>query len=113
MTGDQLMDVLEQSFTLERGVLQVSGLTLRYDLSKPVGGRVVEVEIGGQPLDPNATYSVSTFDFLASGADLYGGFVAAEVVVDDGPEFAELLERHFALGEAVGPQPRGRLIPVD
>ncbi len=42
MTGDQLRDVLEQSFSLERGVLQVSGLTVWYDLSKPVGERVVD-----------------------------------------------------------------------
>ena len=113
MTGNQLREILEQSFTLERGVLQVSGLTVWYDLSRPVGDRVVKVEVGGLPLDPSATYSVTTFDFLASGADLYSGFITARVVVDDGPEFADLLVERFASGEAISPPLGGRLIPVD
>ncbi len=111
MTAEQLKEVLEQSFSLERGVLQVSGLRVRYDLDKPVGKRVLGVEIDGRPLDREASYSVTTFDFLASGADLYSGFVGAKVVVDDGPEFSDLLVQRFTAGEAVAPPPRGRLIP--
>ncbi len=30
---------------------------------------------------PNASYTVTTFDFLASGADLYSGFLDAEVII--------------------------------
>ena len=112
MTGDQLREVLEQSFSLDRGVLQVSGLTARYDLTRPVGERVVAVEVGGRPVDWASSYSVTTLDFLASGADLYGGFTRAKVVVDDGPELAELLEERFGVDEAISPPPRGRLIPV-
>ena len=83
-----------------------------YDLERPVGERVNEVLIGGRALAPDATYTVTTFDFLAAGADLYRGFTEARVVSDDGPEFAELLEARFASGDAVSPPPRGRLIPV-
>jgi 2',3'-cyclic-nucleotide 2'-phosphodiesterase (5'-nucleotidase family) len=112
MTGEQLMSVLEQSFTLERGVLQVSGITVRYDLSRPAGERLVAAEVDGQPVDSAARYSVTTLDFLASGADLYRAFTEARVLVDDGPEFADLLEARFAAGEPVSAPPRGRLIPV-
>jgi len=112
MTGEQLLDVLEQSFTLERGVLQVSGMTAGFDLKQPIGKRVVSVTIGDQPLKPSATYTVTTFDFLASGADLYSGFLGAEVIVARGPEFAELLEAHFASGEAVAAPAGGRLNPL-
>jgi 2',3'-cyclic-nucleotide 2'-phosphodiesterase (5'-nucleotidase family) len=111
MTGAEILDVLEQSFSLERGVLQVSGMTVRYDIDRPVGERVVAVEIGGARLEPAATYTVTTFDFLASGADLYTGFLDAEVVEAHGPEFAELLVAHFAEGQVTAP-PGGRLIPV-
>jgi 2',3'-cyclic-nucleotide 2'-phosphodiesterase (5'-nucleotidase family) len=113
MTGAQMLDVLEQSFSLERGVLQVSGMVARFDLDRPVGQRVVSVEIGGRPLEASATYTVGTFDFLASGADLYSGFLEGRVVVDDGPEFAELLVQRFSVDEAVEPPPRGRLIAVN
>jgi 2',3'-cyclic-nucleotide 2'-phosphodiesterase (5'-nucleotidase family) len=112
MSGAQIVEVLEQSFSLERGVLQVSGLTASYDLRRPVGDRVVEVDIGGRALDPDAGYTVTTLDFLASGADLYSGFVAAEVIDADGPEFAELLEARFARGDAVAAPAGGRLIPI-
>ncbi len=112
MTGEQLLDVLEQSFTLERGVLQVSGMTAVFDVDRPLGERVVAVTVGGSPLDPGAAYTVTTFDFLASGADLYSGFLDAEILTPHGPEFAELLEAHFASGEAVAAPEGGRLIPA-
>lgn len=112
MTGAQVRDVLEQSFTLERGLLQVSGMRVEYDLSRPVGERVLEVRVGDRPLDPSATYSVTTLDFLASGADLYSAFAAAKVMADDGPEFVDLLEARFGMGEPVAAPARGRLIPV-
>ena len=110
MTGDQILDVLEQSLSLERGVLQVSGMTVTYDLDRPVGERVVGVVIGDKPLDGGATYSVTTLDFLASGADLYSGFLDAEVIIAQGPEFAALLEAHFATGDPVAAPKGGRLI---
>jgi len=112
MTGAQILDVLEQSFSLERGVLQASGLTVSYDLERPVGRRVVAVTVSDTPLDPDAGYTVATFDFLASGADLYSGFLGAEVVTPQGPEFADLLVARFAAGKPVAAPPGGRLIPV-
>ena len=112
MTGEQILDVLEQGFTLERGVLQVSGMTVQYDLSKPVGRRVREVRVGDSPLDPAENYSVTTLDFLVSGADLFSGFTGAKVVGGDGPEFADLLEAYFDANDPVALPTRGRLIPV-
>jgi 5'-nucleotidase / UDP-sugar diphosphatase len=111
MTGEEILDVLEQSFTLERGVLQVSGMTATFDIHRPLRERVVAVTIGGEPLEQETTYTVTTFNFLASGADLYAGFLDAEVLTTHGPEFAELLEAHFASEEPVAAPEGGRLIP--
>ncbi len=113
MTGAQVLDVLEQSFSLERGVLQVSGLTVEYDFSQPIGERVIAVRVGEEPLEAGRAYSVTTVDFLASGADLYSGFTGAKVIEGEGPEFAELLEARFATGEQVAAPPGGRLISVE
>ena len=112
MTGAQVHDVLEQSFSLERGVLQVSGMVVSYDVEKPVGERVVSVKIGGQDLDTGSTYTVTTLDFLASGADLYRGFIGAEVLGSSGPEFADLLLARFASSEPVSVPLDERLIPA-
>ena len=113
MTGAQILDVLEQGFTLERGVLQVSGIEVAYDLGRPTGDRVAAVRVDGHPLEPDRTYSVTTLDFLASGADLYTGFTQARVAKPDGPEFADLMEARFAAGGPVPVPPRGRLIPLE
>lgn len=102
----------QPSTILERGLLQVSGLRVEYDLSEPIGERVQKVGVGDRPLDRSATYSVTTPDFLASGADLYSGFTEGEVVIDDGPQFADLLEKYFAETVTVAAPTRGRLIPV-
>ena len=50
---------------------QVSGLRFTYDPSRPVGDRVVDVRMGGKPLDAEATYRLATLSFLASGKDGY------------------------------------------
>ena len=50
MSGEQIRQALEQSFTLERGLLQVSGLQVVYDLTQPEGRRLVSVEFDGNPL---------------------------------------------------------------
>ena len=48
----------------------ISGLTVRYDPSKPVRQRVVAIETaGGAPLDLGRTYVLGTLDFLQTGGD--------------------------------------------
>lgn len=47
---------------------QVSGLALVYDVSRPAGSRLVEVTVGGRPLDDAALYRFATSDYLAFGA---------------------------------------------
>jgi 2',3'-cyclic-nucleotide 2'-phosphodiesterase (5'-nucleotidase family) len=40
MSGEQIRRALELSFTLERGLLQVAGLSVTYDLTHPEGQRL-------------------------------------------------------------------------
>jgi 5'-nucleotidase len=75
LTGAQLKDVLEQQFTVlptnqTPRILQVSdGFTYTYDTRLPIGSRVSAMALHGTPIDPSATYRVSTNDFLANGGD--------------------------------------------
>jgi 5'-nucleotidase len=74
LTGAQLRELLEQNFDAN-GPYQVlspsRGFAYAYDLSRPVGSRIVSVTLDGQPIDPAASYRVTTSDFLASGGDTY------------------------------------------
>ena len=74
MSGDQILEVLEQSLTLERGMLQVSGLFVRYDMNQTIGNRVLDVTVLGRELDSNAVYKVATIEIVAQGADLFSTF---------------------------------------
>ncbi|HEY0160888.1 MAG TPA: bifunctional UDP-sugar hydrolase/5'-nucleotidase [Thermoanaerobaculia bacterium] len=79
VTGQQLLDLLRNGVSRadagDGRFLQVSGLRFSY---QPVNGQFVvnaeDVEVGGRPLDLNATYSVATIDYLyTEGTD--DGFV--------------------------------------
>ena len=74
VTGVQLLEALEQSFTFERGLLQVSGLKIVYDLAKDKGQRVLSVTHDGKPVLPEDRLTVSMPGFLAEGGDLYTVF---------------------------------------
>ncbi len=74
LTGSQIMEILEHSAALPYGRLQVSGITISHDLSKPEGHRVGQVIVGGKPLVPDKTYRIVTNDFLAAGGDRFATF---------------------------------------
>ena len=81
ITGEQLRQALENSVSqlpqTHGRFLQVSGLTVRYDLTAPVGQRVRDVTVGDRPLEAARRYSVATDSFLADGGDGFTVFATA------------------------------------
>jgi len=70
MTGAQLKATLEQSVTLYKGMLQISGLTVKYDSTKPEKERITEIRLAdGTLVEDGKTYTVATNDFLSGGQD--------------------------------------------
>ncbi|MGV8073047.1 MAG: bifunctional metallophosphatase/5'-nucleotidase [Syntrophobacteraceae bacterium] len=69
LTGSQMLKVLEENIDMEHRILQVSGLTVEYDIKKPLGSRVLKVLAGGEPLNLLKIYRVTVNDFLAAGGD--------------------------------------------
>ncbi|HPZ10436.1 MAG TPA: 5'-nucleotidase C-terminal domain-containing protein, partial [Candidatus Eremiobacteraeota bacterium] len=74
LSGKDIMEIIEQSFSGFHAILQVSGLKVKYDSSKPKNQRVIEIMVNNKPLDPKKIYRVATADFLALGGDGYNGF---------------------------------------
>jgi len=56
------------------GFPHVSGIKYVIDKGRPVGDRVVDITVNGQPLDLNREYVLATNDFLAAGGDEYTMF---------------------------------------
>jgi 5'-nucleotidase len=74
LTGAQLKDVLEQQFVGYAGqttqkILPSDGFTYTYSTSAEPGSKVSDMKLDGTPVDPAATYRVTTNDFLANGGD--------------------------------------------
>jgi 5'-nucleotidase/UDP-sugar diphosphatase len=111
LTGDQIREVLEQGLSLERGLVQVSGLAATYDLGRPSGRRLVAVTVGGRPLEPARIYRVATSSFLTQGGDLYETFLRTKRT-DSGRPMSEVVIGYFERTGEVPPPKMGRLNPV-
>jgi 2',3'-cyclic-nucleotide 2'-phosphodiesterase (5'-nucleotidase family) len=112
LTGAQVREVLEQGLSLERGMVQVSGMRAVYDLDRPAGKRLVETSVGGAPLQEGRAYRVATNSFLAQGGDLYQAFLRAKTLDDTKTLLSDLVIEHFRVKKQVAAPRTGRLVPV-
>ena len=96
ITGRDLKAALEQGLARAENLTgafpQVSGMTIRADLSKPVGQRLVRLEVAGKPVEETRTYRLATNDFLARGGDGYDALKQAAILI--GPTDGELIVNH-------------------
>ncbi|HEY4001879.1 MAG TPA: bifunctional UDP-sugar hydrolase/5'-nucleotidase [Candidatus Xenobia bacterium] len=74
LTGQDIQAAMEHSATFRpdpdnwhASTMQVSGMTVHYDHSKPEGQRVTSIQVNGEPLDPKKSYTVAMRDYLAEG----------------------------------------------
>ena len=111
LTGGDLRAVMEQGLSLQAGMCQVSGLRATYDLQRPIGARLLTLEIGDRPAEDRKIYRVATNSFLAEGADGYTEFKRGRVTARD-KLLSELLCDHIRNVQTIAPAAMGRLVPV-
>jgi 2',3'-cyclic-nucleotide 2'-phosphodiesterase/3'-nucleotidase len=107
MTGDQIRRALEQSLTLERGLLQLSGLNMTYDLLRPEMRRIVSLEHNGNVVRAGDLFTVAAPGFLAEGGDLYDSFAESAALRDVG-QVSDVMIEYFRKHEVVAVPTRGR-----
>jgi 5'-nucleotidase len=90
---------------------QVSGLTMHVSASAPEGNRVSDVRIGGQPIDPDRTYTLATTDYQLKGGDGYDMLPGQRVLVgpEAGPLITAALEHYIAARGQINPAVDGRI----
>jgi len=90
---------------------QVSGLRFVADAKAPAGSRVREVQVNGEPLQPERNYTVAIPDFILRGGDGYTMFANQQILV--GPEAGTLislaLEKFVAAKRDLTQQIEGRI----
>ena len=111
MSGSRIRRALEQSLTFERGLLQLSGLEVRYDLDRPKYDRVVSLTRNGAPVRAEDRFTVAAPGFLTEGGDLYDSFPESEVISSHG-KVSDVILEHFRSQGLVAPPARGRQIDV-
>lgn len=119
LTGAQLLEALENGVSkVEEGAGRfpsTSGLTMTWSRSAPPGERVKSVTVNGKPLDPAATYTVATNDFVAKGGDGYSVFTQARTLIDPAAAkyMATMVMDFVAAAGEVSPKVEGRVTAVD
>lgn len=91
---------------------QVSGVRFVFDASRPVGSRVLNATVNGQPLDDKKTYTLATTTFIAKDAgDGYTMFRGARFLIspEQGETDSDILQRGIAAAAAISPQTDGRI----
>jgi 5'-nucleotidase/UDP-sugar diphosphatase len=114
LSGREVREILEQGFTLDRGMVQVSGIEAHYDLSRPEGKRLVDAKIGGAPLDDSRIYRVAANSFMGEGGDLYQTFVHAKKIDNVPKDVAQVVIDYLRKQSGPVPAPAmGRLVAVE
>lgn len=115
VTGAQLREALENGFGfVESGAGRfphVSGIALDYDPKGKRGARIGSLTVNGKPLDPAATYTIATNDFVARGGDSYLMLRDAPRLIEekDGKLLATVLMDHIAAQKTVTARIDGRV----
>jgi 5'-nucleotidase len=123
VTGALLREILEHGVARsaednEPGRFpQISGLSFKFDTTRPAGQRVSDVLVGGRPLDDKKTYTLATSDFLVSkGGDGYTMFKRAKILTDaaNAPKDSDLLEKAIreAPNKTIAPRLEGRIVKI-
>jgi 5'-nucleotidase / UDP-sugar diphosphatase len=93
-------------------LIQVSGMEYTYDGTKPAEERLVSVNINGAPINPAATYSVTTNEMVL-GILAYIGIVPSNVNILQGvTEFQALSEYVMSQNNFIQPKTLGRVLNV-
>ena len=81
--------------------------SFRFDPKAPRGERILSVEVGGAPLDPERTYLLATTDFMVRPGNI-DGYVLPQEIVGRTIGVAELLEEALQKGP-IGAPADGRI----
>jgi 2',3'-cyclic-nucleotide 2'-phosphodiesterase (5'-nucleotidase family) len=112
LTGSQILRILEKNAMGDYGILQVSGLRVKYDLRKPADERVVKAEAAGRPLASEGRYRVATNDFLAAGGDAYSVFRNGKNICY-GDSLRDLFAAYLKKHSPVQPEVEGRITGLE
>lgn len=122
LTGEEFTTLLEQQWQRDaqgnvpqRPYLQLGlsdNVSYTYDPALPEGERITSVTVDGQPIDPQGTYRIGTFSFLAAGGDNFRAFTEGDDYVDTGLVDYEAWVDYIAENSPIAPSFAKRAVQV-
>lgn len=112
LTGEQVKQVLNQQFKDPDRIrmLQISGLTYKWDNSRPANDRVYDLKKSdGTLIDPTKVYSVTVNSFMASGGDAFTVFAEGTERIVGPTDLDALVEYVKQLPQPFSAQIEGRI----
>ncbi|HTM77173.1 MAG TPA: bifunctional metallophosphatase/5'-nucleotidase [Devosia sp.] len=121
ISGADVIEALENGVSdVENGAgrfAQVAGAKYSFDLSKPAGSRVSDVQVktgdAWGPIDEDATYTIVTNNYVRGGGDGYGTFAEGDKAYDFGPPLEQVVADYIAKqGGSYTPYTDGRITEI-
>lgn len=123
VTGRQVKDWLEKeinnAFSKNPGerfggwLVRFSGMTLKFDSSREMGERVLEITINGKALDPYKTYKMASCNRTGEPLHMLCRMPNAQNVVIKDYTLHDAVEEYLKVKGTVSPKLDGRCIAVD
>lgn len=119
LKGSDIVAALENGASqIEEGAgrfSQVAGIRYTFDKTAEAGSRIVSVEVkngdGFEPIDPEATYTVATNNYMRGGGDGYSVFNSAGMnAYDFGPGLEQVVADYLAKNNPYTPYTDGRVM---
>ncbi len=112
MTGAEVRELLKQSATKEKGLLQMSGLTMIFNSELPKNKRLLNVIVKNAEIDEEKEYSVATNSFLAGGGDGFVTFKKGRDIKDTGIKLMDAGIEYFKNNSPVSPSQEERITDI-
>lgn len=82
----------------------VSGASYRIDLSRPAGGRILDLRVAGRPVVPADTFTMAVNSYRQEGGGGYSMLSGAPVVYDRGENIRDLLVEEVRARRTLDPR---------
>jgi 5'-nucleotidase len=112
LRGRDLRAALEHGFAQPGGgrFPQIAGARVVWNPQAPAGSRIVELTVGGQPVEDERVYRVATNNFLRRGGDAYAVLRDAAIEpYDNGPNIEVVIEEALSRMGNVTVETDGRI----
>ncbi len=108
LTGQQIKDLLEQQWTVNRILQPSRSLTYTWDNGLAVGNRVSNISINGNPISLTTSYRVTVNSFLAEGGDGFTTLITGTNRLGGAQDIDALIE-FFAANRSYAPITTARI----